>query len=43
MKKSLLLSLCMSVFAIAMHAQTEPTIVSDVTLKLQNADFSVLA
>ena len=40
MKKSLLLSLCMSVFAIAMHAQTEPTIVSDVTLKLQNADFS---
>ena len=30
----------MSVFAIAMHAQTEPTIVSDVTLKLQNADFS---
>ena len=40
MKKSLLLSLCMSVFAIAMHAQTEPTIVSDVTSKLQNADFS---
>lgn len=30
----------MSVFAIAMHAQTEPTIVSDVTSKLQNADFS---
>lgn len=40
MKKSLLLSLCMSVFAIAMHAQTEPTIVSDVTSKLQNADFT---
>lgn len=30
----------MSVFAIAMHAQTEPTIVSDVTSKLQNADFT---